>query len=159
MSDGPSTLTLQDRVAIITGASEGLGLEIVKQYVLSGASVVMCSRNKEKLGTALERLILEVPTASSVVTCQADVSRPDDVDSLVKLALKKFGRVDILVNNAATNPFYGSVLEADEQAWDKTLAVNLKGRFLLSQHAAGLIEKKRWWKYRECFFDQWSLFR
>ena len=146
MSDDLSMLSLQDRTAIITGASEGLGLEIVKQYVLSGASVVMCSRNKEKLGTALERLLLEVPTASSVVTCQADVSRPDDVDSLVKLALEKFGRVDILVNNAGV---YGPKGLVEAIAWDdwvEAININLMGSVLMCREVAPIMKRQGYGK-------------
>tara|TARA_Y100001960_G_C14726165_1_gene855012 strand:+ start:966 stop:1847 length:882 start_codon:yes stop_codon:yes gene_type:complete len=146
MSNGPSTPTLQDRVAIVTGASEGLGLEIVKQYVLSGASVMMCSRNMEKLGSALERLILEVPTASSVLTCQADVSRPTDVESLVRLTLKRFGRVDILVNNAGVYGPKGSIDAISWSDWVDAINVNLMGSVLMCREVAPIMKRKGYGK-------------
>lgn len=124
---------LQDRVAIITGASRGIGSAIADALVDRGAKVVLSSRKQADLDTEAERLNTVRPGAAMAFAAHA--GKPEDLERLVDATLERHGRIDILVNNAATNPYFGHTLDADLGAWDKTFEVNVRGVFALSQLA------------------------
>ena len=122
--------SLQGKVAIVTGASQGIGEAIAIAYAQAGAKVVVSSRKLEsvaKVAQEIEKLGCEA------FAVQAHMGYPDQVKALVAQALDKWGRVDIIVNNAGTNPHYGPVLTADEGQFEKILDINLKGYFRLAQ--------------------------
>ncbi len=117
---------LSQKTAIVTGASRGIGLAIAKGLHAAGAQVVISSRKQEALEAAAREIS---PTMERVLACAAHSGSTEEVQTLVMQTIKHFGGVDILVNNAATNPHFGPVLTADESHWDKILDVNVKGYF------------------------------
>ena len=124
---------LQDRVAIVTGASRGIGSAIADALVDRGATVVLSSRKQPDLDAEAERLNAVRPDAAIAVAAHA--GKPEDLERLVDTTLERKGRIDILVNNAATNPHFGLSLDAELGAWDKTFEVNVRGVFALTQLA------------------------
>ncbi len=121
---------LRGKVAIVTGASQGIGAAIAVAFAHAGASVVVSSRKLESV-TAVAREIERAGGAAIAV--QAHMGHPDQVQSLVAQTIEKWGRVDIAVNNAGTNPHFAPILTADEGQIEKTLDINLKGYFRLAQ--------------------------
>ncbi len=122
---------LEGRVAIVTGASRGIGSAIADELVLRGARVVLASRKQADLDVEAARLNAVTPDAALAVAAHA--GRPEDLALLVEATLEHWGRIDILVNNAATNPHFGHTVEAELAAWDKTFEVNVRGVFALTQ--------------------------
>jgi NAD(P)-dependent dehydrogenase (short-subunit alcohol dehydrogenase family) len=120
-------INLQGKVAIVTGASRGIGEAIARAFAANGASVVLAARKLE----GLEAVAASIGPAAFAVA--AHTGKEADCAALVAAAVKKFGHVDILVNNAATNPYFGTFVDADEGAWDKTFDVNVKGYFWMSR--------------------------
>jgi NAD(P)-dependent dehydrogenase (short-subunit alcohol dehydrogenase family) len=127
------TRALENRYAIITGASVGLGFEIAKKYLEAGASLMICARNElllDKAALALRRL---AGAGQSVHALPADVSKSDDVTALIGEALREFGRLDVLVNNAGVAGPYGSIEDVDLKEWFHAIEINLLGSVLLSR--------------------------
>ena len=116
--------SLDGKVALVTGASRGIGRAIALRFAQAGARVVVSSRRLENVQVVAE----EINTAGGdALAVQAHVGHDDEVESLVQRTLDAFGRVDIAVNNAATNPYFGPLLDADEGRWDKVMDTNVKG--------------------------------
>ena len=124
---------LTGKVAIVTGASRGIGFAIAETYALAGAKVVLSSRKQEALDQATEKIRTGGGNAFSYAAHTGD---PEAVKNLVSACLERFGGVDILVNNAATNPHFGPLLTSEESHWDKILDVNLKGYFRMIKACA-----------------------
>lgn len=124
---------LERRCAIITGASRGLGFEIARKYLQAGASIAICARNASSLDTACVALHKLVGPGQSLIALPADVSKPRDVARFVDETLGQFGRLDILVHNAAVVGPVGALETVDAQAWMRTLEINLLSVVLLSQ--------------------------
>ncbi len=120
-------------IAIVTGASRGLGSAIAEGLVAHGARVVLSSRRQEDLERVAARLNERAPDAAAAAAIAAHAGRPADLRALVDGAMERFGRIDILVNNAGTNPYFGPLIDAELSAWDKTFEVNLRGYFVLTQ--------------------------
>ena len=116
-------MILKDKVAIVTGASRGIGEAIARKFCQAGASVMLCSRSAESVATIAESLSDEPGNAKST---QADISNKADVEALVDLTVKEFGRVDILVNNAGITRDALFMRMKDED-WDAVLQTNLTG--------------------------------
>jgi NAD(P)-dependent dehydrogenase (short-subunit alcohol dehydrogenase family) len=121
---------LTGKVALITGASRGIGEAIALAYAAAGAKVVLSSRKQEGLDAVATRIQTDGGEAQAVVAHTGDSTA---VDKLVRRTVESFGGIDILVNNAATNPHFGPILAAEESHWDKILDVNVKGYFRLVQ--------------------------
>lgn len=121
---------LSGKVAVITGGSRGLGLEIGRAYARAGARVVVASRKGEACVEVAKALEAESGNECIGVACH--VGRWEDCDRLAEKAFEQFGRVDILVNNAGMSPLYESLASVSEELYDKVLAVNLRGAFRLS---------------------------
>jgi NAD(P)-dependent dehydrogenase (short-subunit alcohol dehydrogenase family) len=126
-----SRFDLSGRVALVTGASRGIGSAIATALVEQGAEVVLSSRKQADLDEEAARINALYPERATAIAAHA--GRPEDLERLVKLVMERFAHVDILVNNAATNPSFGPVLSTDLAAWDKTFEVNLRGVFILTK--------------------------
>jgi NAD(P)-dependent dehydrogenase (short-subunit alcohol dehydrogenase family) len=126
-----SRFDLSGRVALVTGASRGIGSAIAHAMAEQGAQVVLSSRKQSDLDEEAARINADHPEAATAIAAHA--GRQDDLERLVGEVMKRFSRIDILVNNAATNPSIGPVLGAELAAWDKTFEVNLRGMFILTK--------------------------
>jgi len=127
---------LKDKVAIVTGASRGIGRAIAEVFVREGAKVVICGRKQE----TLDAVAREIGPSVKAVACH--IGKMDQIRNLVDSAVRQFGRIDIFVNNAATNIAQGPCLEVDEGQFDKMVEVNLKSAFLLVKLVApGMCER------------------
>ena len=131
MSDFSNGKVLQGRTAIITGASQGLGLEIATQYVAAGASVVICARDQDMLSRASETLKLITTNDQRVFSIVTDVSEPQAVDKLLSYSVNTMGRIDILVNNAGVYGPKGSIDSVDWAQWIQAININLLGSVLM----------------------------
>jgi NAD(P)-dependent dehydrogenase (short-subunit alcohol dehydrogenase family) len=118
--------SLGGRVALVTGASRGIGRAIALRLASAGARVVICSRKAEGVQAVAEEI---AAAGGQALAVPAHVGRTDDVVALVARAREAYGRLDVVVNNAATNPHFGPILTADEGQWDKILDTNLKSIF------------------------------
>ena len=123
---------LENKVAIITGASRGIGEAIAVAYAQAGAAVVLTSRKLENVGPVAEQIRA---AGGQALALAAHAGQPDHVEMVVERTLAEFGRVDILVNNAGTNPHFGPILTADASHWDKIFEVNVKGYFFMIKAA------------------------
>lgn len=129
-------MELKDKVAIITGSKQGIGLGIAKAFAKEGCKVVINSRDSEGCGKAVEEIRSLGAEAISVV---CDVSIKEEVDNMINKTVENFGKLDILVNNAGIFP-YKAFEQMSEEDWDKVLDVNLKGTFLCSQAAVEVMQ-------------------
>ena len=124
MMKAATKIDLTGKVAILTGASRGIGRAIARGFAEHGAKVVLAARKFDDLALVVEEIGGERAFA---VACHT--GRPAEVAKLVAAAVERFGAVDILVNNAATNPYFGPLLDTPDAAFDKTFEVNVKGYF------------------------------
>lgn len=124
-----SKFDLQGKVAIITGSSKGIGRSIARGLAENGAHVVISSRSSEAVTEVAEDFRSDGLSAVGI-TCH--VGKQDQRKDLIDATMDNFGRIDILVNNAAINPFFGPLEDADEGVFDKIMAVNVKAPWLLS---------------------------
>jgi NAD(P)-dependent dehydrogenase (short-subunit alcohol dehydrogenase family) len=122
-------LGLHGKVALVTGASKGIGKAIAKTYAAAGARVMLSSRKLDQLEAAAADIegVVDVHVANA--------GDPEAADACVAATIARFGGLDVLVNNAATNPHYGPTLGVDDRQLDKTLDVNLKGPLVWSRSA------------------------
>ncbi|MGD9048818.1 MAG: SDR family oxidoreductase [Anaerolineae bacterium] len=118
--------SLEGKVATITGASRGIGRAIGLRFAEAGARVVVSSRKLEGVQSVADEI---AALGGHALAVQAHVGRVKDVTALVERTLEAYGRIDVVVNNAATNPHFGPLLTADEGQWDKILDTNAKGCF------------------------------
>jgi NAD(P)-dependent dehydrogenase (short-subunit alcohol dehydrogenase family) len=128
--------SLTGKVAIVTGASRGIGEAIARGLAENGATVVLASRKQADLDT-VARAITDAGGAALPVACHT--GKPEDIAQLFDRVLAEYGRVDVLVNNAATNPYFGPMIDATESVFDKTFEVNVKGYFMMAQRAARIM--------------------
>lgn len=122
-----ATINLEGKVAIVTGASRGIGEAIARCFAENGAKVILAARKLDGLSAVAESI------GANARAIAAHTGREADCVALVEAAIQAFGKVDVLVNNAATNPYFGPLVGADESAWDKTFEVNLKGYFWMTR--------------------------
>jgi len=120
---------LTGKVALVTGGSRGLGREMVLAFARAGADVVITSR-KLAACEALAREVEALGRRALAYACH--VGEWSAIDGLIDAAYARFGKIDVLVNNAGMSPLYPSLLDVSEALWDKVIAVNLKGPFRLS---------------------------
>lgn len=122
--------SLKGKVALVAGASRGIGECMARTFAQAGARVVLASRRQEGVDKAAGDIIASGGEAIGVA---ANVSSSEDRERLVAKAMEWGGRIDILVNNAGTNPAFGPLADVSESAWDKIFAVNLDAALFLSQ--------------------------
>jgi glucose 1-dehydrogenase len=125
-------MSLSGKVAIITGGTSGVGRATAERFVSEGARVVVVGRDADHGAETVAALLAIVPDCALFVA--ADIGQTSDIAAVVNAAVARFGRIDILVNNAATMTFT-PILELAEADWDRVLDVNLKAAFLLAKHA------------------------
>jgi len=128
--------SLKGKIALITGASRGIGEAIAMTLAAHGAHCILVSRKADALETVAEKIRENHDKADAIV---CNTGHPEQIELLFKAVKDRFGKLDILVNNAATNPHFGEMLTVDERIWDKTNDVNLKGPFFMIQHATRLM--------------------
>lgn len=124
-------MRLKDRVAIVTGAGKGIGWGIAKVFAQEGAKVVVVDWDEEAGKKTAEEIHR---SGGQALFVKSDVSNEEQVKAMIQKAVERFGRIDVLVNNAGVG-VYKSVLDASSADWDHCLAVNLKGVFLCSKYA------------------------
>ena len=130
MATPPDSFDLTGKVAIVTGGTRGIGLAIARGLGTQGASVVVSSRREDLVESAVQELEAE---GISVTGIRAHMGEPEQIEKLVAGTVQAYGGVDIAVNNAATNPVYGPLLDTDEGAFDKIVDVNLRGPLTLAR--------------------------
>jgi dehydrogenase/reductase SDR family protein 4 len=131
--------SLKNKVALITGASRGIGESTAIGLAQAGADLAIASRKLPDL----EKVAAEVKkTGRKCLPVSAHVGKIEEINNLVKKVLEEFGKIDILVNNAATNPSMAPAIDIDERAWDSIMNLNLKGLFFLSQAVAKTMKEK-----------------
>ena len=136
----PSPLfSLEGQVALITGASRGIGASIATHFAAAGARVVLVSRKRE----GLEEVAATIQQAGGqALAVAAHTGKAEDIRAAVAAGIERFGKLDILVNNAATNPYFGPMMDVGEEAWDKTFEVNLKGYFLTAREVVNHLQAR-----------------
>jgi NAD(P)-dependent dehydrogenase (short-subunit alcohol dehydrogenase family) len=120
---------MNGRVALVTGASKGIGAAIAGALSAAGASVMLSSRKIDALEAAAASI------GGDTAVFAANAGRPEEAAAAVAATIERFGRLDILVNNAATNPYFGRVIDIDLGRFDKTIEVNLRGPLVWTQEA------------------------
>src|SRR5438093_454655 len=121
---GLEMFSLEGRTALVTGGSKGLGEAMARALAGAGADIVTCSRHRNEVEQTAALIARD--TGRRVLALQTDVTRRDEVESMVKTALGEFGKIDILVNNAGYAR-KDAMLEADDEYWNYVLQVNLTG--------------------------------
>jgi len=135
-------LLLEQRVAVITGSANGMGKAMALKFAKEGCAIVV---NDLQLDGA-QKVADEIKAGGRrAVAIRADISNSKDVKSLIEESIQKFGKIDILVNNAGAAGG-GSLEQSDEDEWDKVLALNLKGAFLVCKAAVPHMKKQRYGK-------------
>ncbi len=130
--------SLKNKVALITGASRGIGEAISKTLAEYGAHCILVSRKMDDLRKVSDEIVQKGGKADALA---CHIGYPESIAKLIQEVGDRFGRLDILVNNAATNPFFGQMIDAEETSWDKTHEVNLKGPFFMIRYAAPLMKQ------------------
>jgi len=125
-------ISLEGKVALVTGASRGIGRAIAGAFAAAGASVMLSSRKQEALDAAVAEIGADGGEAAAFA---ANAGEPDQIAACVAATVQRFGRVDILVNNAATNPYMGRAIDIDLPRFDKTWQVNFRGPVVWAQEA------------------------
>ena len=129
---------LSGKIAVVTGASRGIGESIAKVLASHGAHVIVSSRKAEDCRKVADAIIAAGGSAS-VIPCH--IGEPEQIDALFAEVTSRHGRLDILVNNAAANPYFGPIVDTDAAAFQKTVDVNIRGYFFMCSNGARLMAK------------------
>lgn len=125
---------MKGKLALVTGGSRGIGAAIAAEFAAAGARVVIASRKADELEATAARINEQY--AGAVVARACHTGRPEAIAELMAGIEREHGLVDVAVNNAATNPYFGPLLNVEWPAWDKTFEVNLKGYFEVARQTA-----------------------
>jgi 3-oxoacyl-[acyl-carrier protein] reductase len=136
-------MRLLDKVAIVTGAGRGIGRTIALTFAREGADVVVVSRTFSEVEETASQIRA---LGRRALALKVDISRTEDVDNMVKSALQKFGRIDVLVSNAGILGPIGPLVENDVEHWAETIKVNLIGTFLCCKIVLPIMIKQGWGK-------------
>ena len=135
-----SFLSMEGKVALVTGASRGIGKEIAKVFADAGANLAIASRKLEGLEAVAEEI---KPTGKKVLCVPTHARKMEDLQNLVSKTMDAYGRIDVLVNNAATNPAMGLVVDTEESVYDQIIETNLKGYFMLSKMVGKVMQEQK----------------
>ena len=127
-------LKLEGKVAIITGGSRGIGFAIAKAFSENGANVIITSKNSQQLENSANQLNNTIPIS-------ADIRKEDDVRKVIEKTIEKFGKLDILINNAGIFPKIKQLHEISEMEWNDVIDVNLSGQFRFTKFAIPYLQK------------------
>lgn len=131
-----------NKVVLITGSSQGLGFEIAKRYLMLGANLIICSRNYKKVKKAHKTLDSIKKKNQKIISFSTDVSKNKSVYKLIKSTLKKFKKIDILINNAGVLGPKGNIENINWRKWVKTIEINLLGSVLLCKNIIPHFKKR-----------------
>ncbi|XP_056156055.1 dehydrogenase/reductase SDR family member 4 isoform X3 [Lampris incognitus] len=134
-----SQSSLAGKVAIVTASTDGIGLAAAQALGQRGAHVVVSSRRQVNVDKAVALLQSQSIQVTGTI---CNVGKSEDREKLVQMTVEQCGGVDILVSNAAVNPFFGNIMDSTEAVWDKILDVNVKSAFLLTKLAVPQMEKR-----------------
>ncbi len=129
---------LSNKVALVTGASRGIGESIVKLLAEQGAHVIVSSRRADSCEAVVNEIVAQGGSAEAIACHIGDV---DNIVNTMTAIKEKHGKLDILVNNAAANPYFGHILDTDLGAFNKTVDVNIRGYFFMSVEAGKLMKE------------------
>jgi len=127
---------MKGKVAVVNGASRGIGEAIARGLAACGATLVLTSRSEESVQEVADSII---DAGGQAVAKACHAGNLDDIEALFEFVKAEFGRLDVLINNAATNPYYGPATGLSSNAFDKTVEVNLKGPYFMSSAAIPLM--------------------
>lgn len=134
-----SKISLDGKVALVTGGSRGIGRATALAFADAGADVVVASRKLPDLEVVAEEIKAKGRKGLAIAS---HIAKIEESKNLVEKVKAEFGRIDILFNNAGTNPYLGPLMDAEEWAWDVTMNVNLKGPFFLAQLVAKVMKEQ-----------------
>ena len=129
---------IENKVALVTGGTRGIGLEIARELLSQKAKVFICARKREGLDAAVG----ELKGGDSLLALPAHIAKEEDVEKLIEAVKSSFGRLDILINNVGMNIPTGSLVDTDLSAWNKIIESNLTGTFLVSRAAGRLMREQ-----------------
>ncbi|MBI4768055.1 MAG: SDR family oxidoreductase [Deltaproteobacteria bacterium] len=129
-----------NRTVLITGSTRGIGVETAAEFLKKGDQVVIFSREKQHVEEARERL-LAFGKKEALLSQAGDVRKRKDVERIIRKSMKRFGRIDVLINNAGVG-FYGPVEETTEEKWDHIIDTNLKGTFLFLRQIIPIMKRQ-----------------
>ncbi|HEY3430864.1 MAG TPA: glucose 1-dehydrogenase [Cyclobacteriaceae bacterium] len=138
--DQKNLFTLEGKVALVTGASKGIGQAIAETFAAVGAKVIVSSRKQDAVDEVAKSITSKGLQARGVA---CNVSDATDLDRLITETIATYGTIDILVNNAAANPSFGPVVQTDSGAFDKIMNVNVKGPFELAKKVYPFMKEKK----------------
>jgi NAD(P)-dependent dehydrogenase (short-subunit alcohol dehydrogenase family) len=133
-------LSLEGKIALITGGSRGIGKAIAMTFADAGADIVIASRKMPDL----EKVAEEIKAMGRNTLCvPTHAKKIEDLENLVNQAVETFGRIDVLVNNAATNPAMGPIVDTEESVYDHIIDTNLKGYFMMSKLVGKIMREQK----------------
>lgn len=132
-------MKLVNKVVVVTGASAGMGSQIVKLFVKEGASVVAVARRKERLDALVEELKNE---AGKVVAYAGDISKKEDCEGMIDFAIAQFGKFDILINNAGVMDHMDPIGDVTDETYDKIMNINLYGPMCAMRKAVNVFKEQ-----------------
>lgn len=130
---------LQNRVAVVTGSSRGIGSAVARAFAAHGAMLALVARDEGNL----EAIKRDLEEETEVLAVPGDISREKDVARFVEAVMKRFGKIDVLVNNAGILTPQALIHEVQTEDWDRTLAVNLRGMFLMIKHVLPVMLERK----------------
>lgn len=139
MKSATELFDLTGKVALVTGASSGLGADAARAYAQAGANVALLARRTDRIQEHAQNIAGETGRDAIAVTC--DVSDEESVKAAIEQVIDRFGKIDILLNNAGTNAL-GDVVNLPTEEWDRVLSTNLRGQFLMCKYVVpGMVEQ------------------
>ena len=135
---GTELFDLSGKIAVVTGASRGIGAEIARLLAAQGAHVMVSSRKKESCQEVVDTIIADGGSAEAIA---CHIGEMEQIEALFAAIEKQHGRLDVLVNNAATNPYFGPITDTEPAIFQKTVDVNIRGYFYMCSHGAKLMAR------------------